>query len=397
MYFFYYWRRETTFRGECLMLKSILFVILIALSSVARAQNQCMELFSKPNDLPVPANENIPQGEKKPTPIQVRERELKSISLHITWEVGKWNILVGEYAVKKVGLKLLEHSIRGSYFSPLSRYIGLGIELEGKPEVLRDVIMAHEYSHAIFNDNFVFEYDGERVSLKTLSMDAKANLTSLRQNPVYLARVEEAKDIERTLIIAQKVGDKEISAKLEALLTIKMEALNSMTRALDIYNHVSDILISYNELFADSIPAIIWKDPHIMTKAVEPTETDFLSLLQYELMYRGRNRGVPLPRDFEMGSFKEWKHEVADAYTMLDPARGFLWKMYMEGLRPANIPVFIKTFLEATSLHITERLKGDKDIRVSAQADDATQVNKEFVRLFVEAAERNGLPIRKID
>jgi hypothetical protein len=356
-------------------LQSVIFVLIVTLVVKTNAQVQCKDVF------------NIHSTPVTPQSVQ---QDVQG------WVQSWWNLLDGKIQFPIVNIFLQPKSVATSYFMPAKNEIHLGV-LKGKElasHLTRGAVLAHEFAHAIFTENFTFIWKGKNHSLKEVLEAARVEQARIESNPSLKELVEEVEEIRQTMQIAEKVKDKETQAELESLHLIKKQELEEKIPYLHLYEKIHQLTIAHNELFADSFPALFWKNPRMITEALNAVHLSKISLLRQRLLNRGYNKDANSEqRDFEITSFKDWKKELAAEYTLFDPVRGALWKLYMQNLKVEEIPLFMNVFLAATSRQVNlklEKLEKNENFKMSP-----SELNREFLRIFVEEARRFGLPIRK--
>jgi hypothetical protein len=354
----------------------LFFQTLFLFSTPASAQQACLQLF-RLKELPQVANDN------------------EALQIIMENHIAAWNDLLGDLRAENVTLFLRPGPVSSSTFNGAERAINLGTLLNGTTATARDSVLAHEFGHAIFQQNFYITYEGERIYFRNLADAALKNAIELKNNDEFIELSRQAGQINYSMSLAKEANLPDKLAELEVYARHIQEKISGYEQPLAIFNHFHTLVIAYNELFADSLPVLIWSDAHRVAGAVDTSKDSFLTQLDAEMAYRGHNTDAPTSRDFAITKFKNWQHELGDAYTSLDPARGVLWTLYMENLPRSEIPLFLKTLLDATRIHVMERLAREEDIRPSNKDSDLTLINQEFIKIFKLAADRNGLPIRK--
>lgn len=313
-------------------------------------------------------------------------------------EVALWSTLLGDLG-RDSGVRILldEHSsVQDSYFNGFMNTISLGYQVPAKNPHHRSVILAHEFAHAIFQKNFEFTISGQTLFYRDLVVAAAKDDEFVRSSEEYQALARETMEIDQTLTLAQQVGHEALVADLTRLLAAKSEALAALTPQLNLFQKWRSFFTPYNELFADSLPVILWKNPTAMSEAMVEPQENYLATVRRFLNYGGRNnRAVDEARSFRIISFKDWKVEVASEYTLFDPARGVLWTLFIKNLKVEEIPIYMRTHLMATAQHVMLRLQRGEDPLNTETHVLPTQLNQEFVQIFVRLARENGLQIRR--
>lgn len=373
-----------------MVLGSVLVSTLVLFSQSVFAQNSCVGLFSK-----VDSKATSDYGTLNwPTKVSLAPATLEQ---RVQYLVSSWKkMLAPVLKVPSSTISFNNIDYKNSFYSFKDNRIVLGVEAVSKNYKKSEVVFTHEFGHAVFVENFVFEKDGRRIRFAELIEQALIESKSLKANSEFSKLISEINEIEGVLSAAIKTGADEILIKdLKEMLENKKNKTYSFGKINQEFDYLNDALISYNELFADSFAVLMGRDPKAVSQTLDMSDVHALGALRYNLEYRGRNKEAKPSREFAINSFKDWQHEINDAYTLLDPARGVLWKLFMENLKSEEIPVFLKTFLDATAEHLVRRLNSGENLRVSAQESDPTTLNQEFVKIFVEKARKNQLPLRK--
>ncbi|MBY0383519.1 hypothetical protein K2X05_00035, partial [bacterium] len=315
------------------------------------------------------------------------------IGQELTNHIAEWQQLLStSVEIPLVDVYLKPEEFTTSYFVPARFEIHLGTLTDGQfsPARTTNAVFAHEYAHSVFTENFTFQWKGEEFSLKKLAKDSESDRNKLARSPRLQEMFEAIQEIQKTLEIARSVNATSTVKNLESLLEARKRELSEQLPSLARFNFIHELTIAHNELFADSLPALFWKDHRIMTDVLETSHRSYIQLLKEELLQRGKNpEATSMPRDFAITSFKNWQQELVPTYTLLDPARGALWSLYMNNLRTEDFGLFFKVFLSAASRQVTLQLE-----RQGEQVD-AAELNREFLKIFVEEARANKLPIRK--
>lgn len=304
--------------------------------------------------------------------------------------------LVAHLKAPDVDVVLEAENVAASYFLHAKFEIHLGM-LRGEtiaPSRMRGVAFSHEFGHAIFAENFHFDWQGKRISFKEVVEASQADIQRTKADPALNARFLKIQEIQQTLKLAKESGHEAIQKELEQMLREHKRELRAQVPHLARFDIISELTLPLNELFADSLPALFWRNPKIMSEFGQAENLDYVATLKEQLEHRGNNPGaLSEPREFKPTSFKGWKREVKDQYTRMDPVRGVLWQLYMKNLKNDEIGLFMKVFLGATDLYVSASLSR---FEIDALKDRSPEeINREFLRFFVEVARREGLPIRK--
>lgn len=325
---------------------------------------------------------------------QQQERTLSGL----LWETTQdWNTLVGpKLAVENYYVVVVDgRDVTESIFIPYRSELVIGNELYGKDSLSLGVILSHEFGHLIFFDHFDFTWNGKKISFrKVVDEGRKAQENMSTPNSPYQLAVAEKLALQSELAGLHNTSLTNDILALQKKLDDVSKTIEDMRAPNAFFHEVSDMLDAYNELFADILPVIIWRDPYVVFLAGE-TRNSNGEFDNDRVGTRDHNTEASPPRTFLVNDFKNWKHEKSDKYTLFDPVRGALWSLFLQNLRVDEVPLFFKTFLEAASLHVTFRLARGEDIRVSRQASDPTKINQEFLKLFVMTARKYNLPIRR--
>lgn len=345
--------------------------IIFGFSSASLAQNRCEQLFE----------------------VSKEQIAFQKISQSLRDRISDWNeLLSNSVEMPLVDVIVKKEEFTSSYFLPARFDIHLGV-LTGadySPMRTTEVVFAHEFAHSVFTENFIFQWKGETISLKKLAADSLVDRIKLEKSPILQEMFEALKEIQETLDIARRVKATTTIKNLESLLQTRQRELSEQLPNLAKFNFIHELTIAHNELFADALPALFWKDHRIMTDVLDTSHRGYIEQLKEELLMRGKNPdSTSEPRDFAITSFKNWQQELIPTYTLLDPARGALWSLYMNNLRTEDFGLFFKVFLSAASRQVTLQLERQ------AQPIDAAELNREFLKIFVEEARKNKLPIRK--
>lgn len=313
-------------------------------------------------------------------------------------EVALWSSLLGDLGRDNDVRIILDerNSVQDSYYNGFINTISLGYHAPTSNPIHRSVILAHEFAHAIFQKHFEFTVAGKTLVYRDLVVAAAKDDEFVLSNLEYQALARETMEIDQTLTLAHEVGHEELVVDLTKHLEAKSEELASLTPRLNLFKKWRSFFTPYNELFADSLPVILWKNPMAMSEAMVDPQENYLATVRRFLTYGGRNnRAVDEARSFRLMPFKDWKAEVASEYTLFDPARGVLWALFIKNLKIEEIPIYMRTHLMATAQHATLRLARGEDPLDAGSYALPTQLNQEFVQIFVRLARENGLLIRR--
>lgn len=355
----------------------LLLGVIFGFSSVSSAQLRCEQLFEISKD----------------------QIAFQKISHSLTDRITDWSeLLSNSVEIPLVDVILKQEEFTSSYFLPARFDIHLGVftGTEYSPIRTTEVVFAHEYAHSVFTENFHFQWKGEAISLKKLAAESLVDRIKLEKSPILQEMFEALKEIQETLEIARRVKATTTIKNLEGLLQTRQRELSEQLPHLAKFNFIHELTIAHNELFADALPALFWKDQRIMTDVLDTSHRGYIQQLKEELLMRGKNPdSTSEPRDFAITSFKNWQKELVPTYTLLDPARGALWSLYMKNLRSQDFGLFFKVFLSAASRQISSQLERRENQKDSSESLDAAELNREFLKIFVEEARKNKLPIRK--
>lgn len=323
---------------------------------------------------------------------------LQRVAEGIESRISDWvPLLSNSLEIPEVNVYLKLEEFTSSYFIPSRYEIHLGLMTGGElsPSRTTEAVFAHEYAHSVFTENFTFQWNGKTQSLKKLATDAEVDRLKLEKSPLLQEMVEALQEIQETLEIARKVEATDTVKNLESLLNSRKRELAEQLPHLAQFNFIHELTIAHNELFADALPALFWKDQRVMTEVLDTSHRGYIQQLKEELLFRGKNsKATSEPRDFAITSFKNWQHELIPTYTLLDPARGALWSLYMNNLKHEDFGLFFKVFLSAASRQVSLQLERQANKKESTSVD-AAELNREFLKIFVEEARKNRLPIRK--
>ena len=140
------------------------------------------------------------------------------------------------------------------------------------------------------------------------------------------------------------------------------------------------LLDPYNELYGDIIAALHTRDPRVLYSVIGSVNA------------REANSNAIAVRDFTAHpDYRAWNHEpssYSNAYMMFDPARGSMWKMYMNGIAEKDRGTFLRAYLSAARAHVLMRIQRKE---TPDQLHPASQLNQEFVKLLIEEATKSGL------
>jgi hypothetical protein len=354
----------------------LFFQTLFLFSPPASAQQACLQLF-RLKEPPKVANDN------------------GILRVIMENHIAAWNDMIGDLRADNLTLLILLGPVSNSTFSGPHRTIALGTQIEGIPPAARETALAHEFGHGVFQQNFYLTYEGQKIYFRDLADAALENSLELKNNDEFIELSKQVDQINHSIRLAKDANLPDKLAELRTYAEHLQEKISQYQQPQLIFNHFHSLVVAYNELFADSLPVLLWNDAHRMAAALDTSNNSFLTQLDAEIAYRGHNTDAPPSRDFAITKFKNWQHELGDAYTSLDPARGVLWTLYMENLPRSEIPLFLKTLLDATRIHVVERLERQEDTSPSNKDSNLTLINQEFIKIFKWVADRNGLPIRK--
>ena len=331
------------------------------------------------------------EDQNNPKTIIVQAVNDNSLQKHLLYVAAEINSSRGWINTPEIDLEIANRPVDVSFFNPMLGLISMGHGLNGRSPFMRDVIFSHEYSHAIFLENFKISWNGQQITLKELIQMARMEVQDFSEAPHLRSLEQNVQELEATLQLAKQAKNLRVAAQLKQLLADAVAERAPYQQAMDLFEQLHDMLMSYNELFADSLPVLLRQDPHAMTTALYKGKEDGLEAVRDMLVNRNNNMDAPAPRDFVMTSIEGWKHELNDTYTLLDPSRGVLWELYMKDLPREKIPVFIKTFLETVSAHLAARQGRGESLDPSVKKVDPAALNREFLRIFAARAVANHL------
>ena len=323
-------------------------------------------------------------------------------AIGIVESMNQWiQVLDGHLPVGRFELQTLDRSYRTSAFlvSGKGPILVIGLHSEGRSETAHKIVVSHEFGHLVFFENLVFEFRGKKWTLAEAFAEAARSQERLSFNLEYQRLISEIRELGEVLKLAKMAGKTDQIRDLSEAMARRQEKAMEIDDRHSFADYANDVLLVYNELFADAFALLMnSKNPRAITESIDIEHDSHLNFLSQQLMNRANNDGknVPAPREFAVTGFKNWKHELGDAYTLLDPARGVLWELYMKNIKPEHIPLFLKTFIDATGRHVSDRMASSTaNLRVSAREADPLELNQSFLRYFRAAANRNGLPIAK--
>lgn len=255
--------------------------------------------------------------------------------------------------------------------------VKLGLHEASKEHL--DIILAHEIGHASFLQHFPLKLRGREGSFIDLIEALKVERDQIASSPEFKTQLNEAtKEMVKTGDFAGfETRKKDILREL---------GIEDIMLAAQEMHQVEEFLRPYNELYADLV-AVLYSGR--LSAPAEVTE----SVAKRPFRSIGEERFHPeiRERDFStLINFKLWTpkvHELA-SYFSLDPARGALGKLYLENVRPEDKAKLLQAFLTATKIQFDIR----RSIGETAEnQESAVEVNREFVRIYLETARRLGL------
>ena len=306
-------------------------------------------------------------------------------------------------AVSEIIINLKQSSYLNADYWVLNNMINQGFWLGGRPTKYRNAIFAHEFGHAVFTSHFRYFSEGKLVNEFEVEAENAANLKRVYSTPEYNLMKHRSEEIQGQIEALREMGE---SQKIDALATeleglkLKMYALESLANqhfsGKKVQFRVGDhLILPYNELFADCVSVLFQRDGGIIADAQGIPHTDSN---EYDASpsSKYRPRGAPRPRDFDIAHFKNWDNarDPSFVYSLFDPFRGVLWKLYMKNLPREEAPLFLKTYLLAVAMHLQFRAT-EGDLQSWGKKTSTEKLNQQFIRFFALAAKENGLPIRK--
>lgn len=357
------------------------FLILILWSTYVSANSACVGLFVKESETPA------------------ESPSVSEAALDLTAYTHKllmdWNELLGNKQILSINFLLSPVDILQSAYRRFTKTLDIGVHTFSNSLTVFKTILAHEFAHAIFNKYFVFTFEGQSVSMETLNAAAHQAMVRNESNPQYQNLLREMQELSGALFLARSAGNLKGEAEILSIMESKQKELDIMAPEMREHGIFVDVVIAYEELFADIFAALMTKNKSAMTEAFLTEASSPVDLINYASAYRTQNPDAPPLREFSTTSFKNWKHELSDEYTLFDPARGVLWNLYLKNLKNSDIPLFIDVYFRAVEEHMVWRTKNHEDMRVSARASDPEILNREFVLFFVAVAKDYGLLIDK--
>jgi hypothetical protein len=317
----------------------------------------------------------------------------------ILLQMKQWNQLFQEYK-----LEVLPEVVVGNESSHFN-YFKNRIGLMNHKISHRSVVLAHEFAHRILYEHLWFTWGAQRLSQK------KTYSSFLEKHGDVYEKIQLMKDVMRRLAEEIRIEMKKngvLSKELERLQQVwdkKEKEYRELMVLRSSHFTMQQFLSSYHELFADIIPALLWRDPLIITRYISfpKKNSEFDQLhpdLDFETHWGKYSSGAvpPLPRSFQLTSFKGWMLPDAknSPYLFFAPVRGALWEVYLKEMPIDHLPRFVKTFVETVGIHTALR---QKRMRESGQEEDLlflSVYNQDFLRIFVQRAKINGLHRRTL-
>ena len=147
------------------------------------------------------------------------------------------------------------------------------------------------------------------------------------------------------------------------------------------FRQVNAFLLAHNELFADIIAVMAFRDGQAVSKilnrrtpfGVEENETrDFTRPVSVETFEMDRH------------SFSELREPLE--YEVLNPTRYYIWKKYLQQMKESYFPRFIAAYFKAVARQVEIHRENFPDVE-----SDYLAINREFMNLLDTELAENPL------
>jgi hypothetical protein len=278
-----------------------------------------------------------------------------------------------------------------AFFLPEERSVRLGVRLGDRTAKSRIGVFVHEAGHAYSHDHFRYLVEGQwlneadsraAISSKIKKIEATEEFLDLQSRRNQLAdQIHRETNRKGNLAFDVIVHEfRDVKAKLEELLAPSTEATRLLNRRLKIAR-------AFHELFSDVTAALVTREKGIIADALGISQTGPYVGTTPGAEKRRENPSGARPRSFEINRFKDWKPEskFGNEYTVLDPARGVLWELYLKNLPERSGPKFTDAFRIASEREIERLANSEADGDLTSGPSPA-EINRDFLREFRSAA-----------
>ncbi len=267
--------------------------------------------------------------------------------------------------------KKSENYLESSYRS-LGNKLLLGFSNEREDIYKSLVVMAHEYGHAIFDLNIIFNFEGHQLnSLQIASMVAQIRQEIISRDDYKAAMMG----------LREKSKNLNFRTQFEEDAIFKRFGGDEYYRLSQLAKNLSDIMITHNELFADMVAVMLAKDGNAVANVFKGSHPDSSGDLSRSFLPQTPIKG------YTNGAFDPGNQ----FYEILSPARSFLWSHCLSTLPRENYPKLIKAYLRAAQAHLNALLATGETPRNLWLHQDAEKINPDFIK-FLET-EINNLGI----
>lgn len=287
-----------------------------------------------------------------------------------------------------------------AFYLPTENAVRIGVHLGDRSPAARLGVFAHEFAHGYTRANLRFFVNETWL----VESDARA---ALSQQFREIEATPEFKKVDQELESIKDLIHREMQRKdnpvfdenvriFKALQEKRVEILQPFIQAQSALNHRIKIARAFSELFSDAVAVVATRNRGVIADALGyAAEGPFINGVPGASERRKNPQGAR-PRSFEINRFNTWAPEskFGNEYSILDPARGVLWNLYLANLPEQIAPKFFKTFILASEREIQRLFERGADDDL-VQSPPAPELNRDFLRTFQEVAKSTGLSLSR--
>lgn len=364
-----------------------MIIFTLAFGVESYSHNQCLDLFNNKIKV-IDKNQEYSFASQSEYLVFVKNRVVESLQ--------QWGKLLVAFSVPSYSLSLNMTLAIHSKYDLFENKMILGARLADHQFSNFETILAHEFGHLIFSEHFRFQHQNIDVLLKDLISAAKAEKEILKSDATFVELNKDIVRINEKLSSLQKKNEmtpevEQLTSELNQKVKIWLETSPEMSNS----KYLTESLLPYNELFADIFAAIVFRDQQVMSKAIEVFLDNPPRATSYSQAHGRSQTSKVKPREFGIIDFSETIHSQKLQYTLLDPARGVLWALFIKKLSSEEVPLFIKVYLLAVNEHLSQRLARGENTSELLPEISIKLLNQEFIKIFLAKAKENKLSVRK--
>jgi hypothetical protein len=285
-----------------------------------------------------------------------------------------------------------------AFYLPDLRSVKIGVRLDGRTTQARTGVFVHEATHSYSTDAFRYLINGQWYPRLAAKEQARIPIHELEADSEYRALVAKRNQLADVIHReTRRENNPAFDAVVAEFQTVRAEQEARIKKAATdqkILAQKTTLYRAYHELFSDAMAALVTKNKGVIADALGiATEGPYVGQVA-GASNRRKNPTGTRPRAFEINRFKEWapENKFGNEYTILDPARGVLWELYLKNLPDSMAAKFVEVFRLASEREVERlyQIGADENLVVSPPPKD---LNQEFLRVFREIAKEKGLRV----